>query len=135
MIRGRCECGLVTYAIDGQINDYSHCHCSQCRRLHGAAFGSYGGVDRSGFHWRSGENELTTYSSSAKNDRVFCRVCGSLLLTVPNNEPDQYYVTMGTMDGNPDLPPGYHIYVGSRAEWYDISDELPQYDTAPSDED
>lgn len=134
MITGRCECGAVTYTIEGEINDYSHCHCSQCRRLHGAAFGSYGGVDRSAFRWRSGESGLTTYASSAKNDRVFCQVCGSLLLTVPNNEPDRYYVTMGTMNGNPALPPGYHIYVGSRADWYAISDDLPQFERAPSGE-
>lgn len=134
MIKGRCECGAVRYQIDGEIDDYSHCHCSQCRRLHGAAFGSYGGVARSGFRWTSGEDQLTVYASSAKNDRYFCRRCGSKLLVAPNPEPDVYYVTMGTMDGDPPRPPGYHIYVGSKADWYDITDDLPQYATAPGDE-
>lgn len=39
MITGRCECGRVRYEVDGDITDFSHCHCSQCRRLHSAAAG------------------------------------------------------------------------------------------------
>lgn len=133
MITGRCECGAVAYEIDGEINDFSHCHCSQCRRLHGAAFGSYGGVKRSAFRWTSGDRNLRVYASSEKNDRVFCDTCGSLLLTVTAPEPDDFYVAMGTMDGDPPRPPGYHIFVGSKADWYEISDDLPQFDTFSDD--
>ena len=118
---------LASYEIDGDIDDFSHCHCSQCRRLHGAAFGSYGGVAKSAFRWLSGESDLTVYASSQKNDRYFCKHCGSLLMTTTKPEPDVLYVTMGTMDGNPPRPPGYHIFVGSKADWYEICDDLPQF--------
>ena len=133
MISGHCECGRISYEIDGEITDYSHCHCGQCRRLHGAAFGSYGGVAKAGFRWVKGESELSIYASSANNDRHFCSHCGSLLMATTKPEPDVFYVTLGTMDGDPPRPPGYHIFVGSKAQWYEICDELPQFNEFSDD--
>ena len=48
-----------------------------------------------------------------------------------DSEPNDFYLAMGTMDGELELPPGYHIYVGSKAPWHTIEDDLPQYDTEP----
>lgn len=133
MINGRCECGKVQYQVDGDINDFSHCHCSQCRRLHGAAFASFGGVLRRDFRYVSGEQDLASYASSASHTRVFCKNCGSNILTALAAEPDALYLAMGTMDGDPPRPPGYHIYVGSKAPWHEINDELPRYETEPEE--
>jgi hypothetical protein len=48
--------------------------------------------------------------------------------------PDELYIAMGTMNDNPKLPPGYHIYVGSKAPWYEITDDLPRYYEEPEDD-
>jgi len=128
MITGRCECNRVQYEADGEIIDFSHCHCSQCRRLHGAAFVTFAGVQRAGFRYVAGQSALNTYASSEHNDRVFCEVCGSNILVDAKSEPDVLYLAMGTVDGNPDLPRGSHQYVGSKAPWYEITDDLPQHD-------
>jgi hypothetical protein len=133
MITGRCECRKVTYQVDGEINDFSHCHCSQCRRLHGAAFATFGGVERKDFAYLSGEADLAHYSSSESHDRVFCGNCGSNILVALTEEPDMYYLSMGSVDGNPARPPGYHIFVGSKAPWYTITDAGKQYATMPED--
>ncbi len=95
MIKGRCECGSVQYEVDGGINDFSHCHCSQCRRLHGAAFASFGGVVRNEFSYLSGEPDLTRYASSDDHIRVFCRICGSNILVELDLEPEALYLAMG----------------------------------------
>ena len=133
MITGHCECGRVSYEIDGDINDLSHCNCSQCRRLHGAAFATYAGVARQDFRYVSGEASLKIYASSAGHDRVFCAECGSNIMVAIDSEPNEYYVSMGTVDGDPDCPPAYHIYAGSKAPWHEIDDDLPKYDTVPAD--
>ncbi len=133
MITGRCECARVKYHVDGEITDFSHCHCSQCRRLHGAAFASFAGVPRATFNYDCGESDLKCYASSKSHGRVFCGHCGSNILVELETEPESLYVAMGTMEGNPPLPPGYHIYVDSKAPWYSISDDLLQYDTEPID--
>lgn len=131
MITGRCECGRVTYAVDGEITDFSHCHCSQCRRLHGAAFASFGGVARDKFRYLSGEEVLGIYASSDTSDRVSCSVCSSQILVDYKPEPDVLYITMGTVDGSPTCPTPYHQFVGSKASWYEICDDLARHDTWP----
>ena len=131
MITGRCECGEVSYEVDAEISDFSHCHCSQCRRLHGAAFASFGGVSRDKFKYLSGQSALRIYASSDTSDRVSCSVCGSQILVDYKPEPDTLYIAMGTVDGAPDCPTGYHQFVGSKAPWYEISDGLAQHDTWP----
>lgn len=133
MLTGRCECGRVQYRVDGEINDFSHCHCSQCRRLHGAAFASFGGVASSDFSYSSGESDLASYASSESHARVFCGNCGSNILTSLESEPESLYLAMGTVDGNPELPPAYHIFVASKAPWYRFDDQSPHYDTLPDD--
>ena len=131
MIKGHCECGRVVFEVDGEIVDFSHCHCSQCRRLHGAAYATFAGIDRGEFCYVQGEDDIATYVSSASNIRVFCRHCGSTILVDPQDEPGYLYLSMSALEGDPARPPGYHAYVGSKAPWHDIADDLPQYDTDP----
>jgi hypothetical protein len=133
MITGRCECGQVEYEVDGAVEDFSHCHCAQCRRLHGAAFATFAGISRTGFRYVSGEGSLRSYSSSPRNDRVFCATCGSNILVQTRDEPDVLYLCMGTVDGHPPLPAGYHAYVASKAPWHEITDTLTQFDEGVSE--
>jgi len=102
-----------------------------CRKLHGAAFVTFAGVERASFRWSAGEDGLRTYASSENIDRVSCRNCGSQLVVFYKPEPDVVYLTMGTVDGNPDCPPAYHQFVGSKAPWHEITDGQPQHDTWP----
>ena len=131
MIHGHCECGRIQFEADGPIEDFSHCHCSQCRRLHGAAFATFAGVLRDRFHYVSGESDLKVYASSAHNDRFFCAECGSTILVEAKQEPEMLYISMSMIDGNPVRPEGYHAYVGSKAPWHEITDGLKQFDTDP----
>jgi len=133
MTKGKCECGEVQYEFTGRIIDLTHCHCSQCRRLHGAAFASFGGVDRTNFHYVSGLESLKTYHSSQTTARVFCGNCGSNILVEYNPEPDILYIAMGTLDGKPDCPPAFHQFVASKAPWHEITDNLPRYDGWPDE--
>ena len=131
MIAGHCECRRVRYEVDGDIKDFSHCHCSQCRRLHGAAFATFAGVSRDQFRYISGESDTSEYASSASHGRVFCSECGSNILVALDQEPDVLYLSMSAIEGDPPRPQGYHIYVGSKAPWHEIVDDLKQYDTEP----
>ena len=129
-IRGSCLCGGVQYEILGELHDAGNCHCSMCRRTHGAAFGTYARVDADEFRWLSGEDLIATYESSPGGYRCFCRQCGSPLGAQAEGGK-LGWVTLGTVTGDPGLRPGAHIFVGSKATWYEITDHLPQFDEWP----
>lgn len=128
MIKGHCECRQISFEADSEITDYSHCHCSQCRRMHGAAFATFAGVKRDSFRYSSGEDVLTMYKSSGNHNRYFCKICGSNILVELTDFPDELYVSMSAIEGDPEKPEGYHIYVGSKAPWHEIQDDLKQYE-------
>jgi len=133
VITGRCECGKVQYQVLGEITDYCHCHCSICRRIHSAAFATWGGVARDKFSYVSGEDNVRSYAFSERSDSLFCDTCSSTILVDFKAEADMLYITLGTVDGDVDFPSGYHQFVGSKAPWYEISDDLPQFDEWPDD--
>ena len=131
MHHGSCLCGGVAYEIDGEIGEILYCHCSMCRRWHGTAFRTRAAVKKSRFRFVRGEELITEYRSSANTVKRFCRVCGSPLVNSWDPEPDNYGLALGTLATDPGRRPSYHIYVGSKAPWFEITDGLPQFDEDP----
>ena len=127
MIRGSCLCGSVRYEIRGPLGRVTHCHCSMCRKVHGAAFGTYARVNDAEFAWTQGEGDIATYRSSQDVQRTFCRRCGSTLQFIRESRPEGFALAMGTLDDDPGVRPSRHIFVDSKAPWFEIHDELPQH--------
>lgn len=125
-VQGGCLCGAVRYQIDGQLFDVENCHCSMCRRFHGAAFSTYAKFNPEDFRWLQGESKVVVYRSSPGQGWAFCRTCGSSL-GLPGGDK-LIEITLGTVDGDPGVRPERHTFVGSKASWYEILDPLPQHD-------
>jgi hypothetical protein len=133
MHQGSCLCGGVRYTIEGSLRRIMHCHCRQCRKAHGAAFATYVTVGRARFHLVSGADLVRTFASSEPVLRSFCGRCGSSLFWADSRAPEVIDVALGTLDDEPENPPFCHVFVGSRAGWVGIHDDLPQYpENAPS---
>lgn len=81
MLRGSCLCGAVRYEISGPLSGALNCHCTMCRKAHGAAFRSRARVKATDFRWICGEELVAYYASSPGNHRGFCGVCGAPLLS------------------------------------------------------
>jgi hypothetical protein len=128
-IRGGCLCASVRYEVRGALGRATHCHCSMCRKAHGAAFGTYAGVQDSDFVLLSGGDDIAAYRSSAQVTRTFCRRCGSTLQFISASRPGSFSLALGTLDDDPGVRPELHIFVGSKAPWFDIADDLPQQQT------
>ena len=126
-MRGSCLCGGVRYLITGPLTDALNCHCSMCRKAHGAAFRSRAAVGAADFRWLSGEEMITWYESSPGNHRGFCRACGSPLLSRFDDNPLVYGLPLGALDEDPGVKPEKHVYVADKAAWFDITDDLPQH--------
>jgi len=132
MISGSCLCGQVKYQVDDQIHMINHCHCSMCRKVHGAAFGSFLHAEADGFRWVGGSELIKTYQAPQRDDRCFCCNCGSNVPVI-EKEDKNVIIPAGTLDTDPGIKPIMHIFTGSKAQWYEITDALPQFDTFPSD--
>lgn len=124
-VRGSCLCGAVTYEVTGPLTFMGNCHCSMCRKSHGAAFATWGIVDPDRFRWTSGEDQVRRYGSSPGRERLFCGRCGSPLAAAHDGRIGE--VVAGTFDDDPGVRPREHIFVGSKAPWYEIADALPQF--------
>jgi hypothetical protein len=48
-----------------------------------------------------------------------------------SRERDIVVVPAGSLDTDPGVRPTAHIYVGSKANWFEITDALPQHEAAP----
>ena len=127
MIRGSCLCREVRHEITGELEEMHHCHCSRCRKAHGAAFSTFARTARTHLRLVSGERELQHFESSPPVRRSFCARCGSSL-------PEAIWVAVGTFDDDPGMRPGAHIVVGSRAPWHAITDDLPRHEEYPPQE-
>jgi hypothetical protein len=131
MLKGSCLCGGVRYEVDGPLDAPMNCHCSQCRKAHGTAFRSRAGIRAKDFRWVSGERLITWFESSPGNHRGFCRRCGSPLLSRFDSRPDRYGLPLGCLDTDPGARPAMHVFVGSKAPWFEITDTLPRYEEGP----
>lgn len=123
---GSCLCGAVRCVASGPLKAVSHCHCSMCRKAHGAAFASYGAARVEDFRWEQGEDSLTRYQSSATVQRLFCRHCGSNLAWVSRENPEWIALALGTLDTDFQPAKQKHIHVASKACWFAITDDWPQ---------
>ena len=130
-LTGGCLCGGVRYEISGSLRHASHCHCTMCRKHHGAAFGSYASVSRADFAFVTGATLVGRYASSSGVERGFCTRCGSTLFWDEIENRGSFGVALGTLDGDPGVRPSLHIFVGSKALWYEIDDSLPKHQTSP----
>jgi hypothetical protein len=129
---GSCLCDAVAYVIEGTPLRCYSCHCSRCRKARGAAYASNLFTAAGGVRFSRGEDRLVSYKlPGAKHFmQVFCRTCGSKLPRI-DRARDVAIVPMGTLDDDPGVRPASHIFVGSKAPWYEIPDELPQHAEYP----
>ena len=124
-LTGMCLCGEVRYAVSDEFWYAQNCHCSQCRRATGAAFKSFGGIERHKLSVTQGADHLLIFGQELVHD-ARCKTCGSLLYSV-FREGTFVHVPLGTLLDTPSIRPSAHIFVGSKAPWFTITDELPQH--------
>ena len=126
MLNGKCECGAVRYRVADEFLYAANCHCSRCRAATGSAFKAFAGIERDKLTLTQGGDRLTVFGEEDLND-TRCAECGSLLYSVVR-EGGWVHVAMGSLVDDPTIRPSEHIYVGSKAPWYEITDDLPQND-------
>ena len=124
LLAGKCECGAVRYRVADTFLYAANCHCSRCRAATGSAFKAFAGIERKKLEITEGSDSLLVYGDDELND-TRCAACGSLLFSVVR-EGDYVHVAMGSLVDAPSIRATEHIFVGSKAPWFEITDDLPQ---------
>jgi hypothetical protein len=127
MLKGSCLCGKVQYEVRGLPKVAYYCHCGRCRKQSGSSFATNMAVLREDFVLVSGEEMLSYYQPSPLLRRYFCSRCGSPIYSQGDKYKHIVSVRCGTLDSDLPVRPSVHAFVASKANWVDISDELPQF--------
>jgi hypothetical protein len=126
VLSGGCECGTVRYRVADAFRYAANCHCSRCRAATGSAFKAFAGIEREKLALTAGQDSLLVVGEEDAND-TRCGVCGSLLFSVVRDGAS-VHVAMGSLVDDPSIRPSAHIFVGSKAPWFEITDDLPQFE-------
>jgi len=128
-ITGECFCGRIQYQIAGPLRDARSCHCSRCRKAFSAQASAYALVEPGTLTWTAGEAHLSHYDSAQGFGLRFCQYCGSTLCGTYQGEV--HGVTLGCVNGDPDVEINYHLYVDSKAAWEVMPADVVCYAEAP----
>ncbi|MFT5171075.1 MAG: hypothetical protein ACI9BD_000847 [Candidatus Marinamargulisbacteria bacterium] len=132
-LEGSCLCGQITYTYNGPVGKIIHCHCSLCRKWHGSAFRSRVTILKEHFDVTKGDLDISFYDSSETITKAFCLLCGSHLVSYYKNKESVLGLPIGGVKGNLSDLEQLHIFVGSKANWHEITDAFPQYRKLPED--
>ena len=124
-LHGKCLCESIRYTVLDQFQYALNCHCSQCRRATGSPFKSFAGIEREKLQISQGSDQLLIFGDE-KNHDVRCQSCGSFLYSVVRDGA-YAHVTLGSLVDEPSIRPTAHIFVASKAAWFNITDDLPQH--------
>lgn len=131
-VEGSCLCSRIGYQVSGEPLRMVHCHCSRCRRGRSAAHATNLLYADKVFRWTRGTDHIREYKvPEARYFAVaFCAVCGGKVPRV-SLERNLVVIPAGSVDTDLPVRPQAHIYVGSKAPWYEITDPLPQHPGPP----
>jgi hypothetical protein len=123
-VPGGCLCGAIRFEAELPSKWCAHCHCSMCRRAHGAGFVTWAGFESSRFRVIRGADQLAWYTSSAGARRGFCPVCGSTMLFESERWPGETHVALGCLDGPIDRRPQANVFFDAHVDWMPIDEDL-----------
>jgi len=124
-MRGGCLCGAVTFSVRGGSKWCAHCHCTMCRRAHGAGYVTWVGVQDEHFGMEQDAGALRWYHSSEQAQRGFCSVCGSTLFFRSGRWPGEIHIARANFHGEIDRAPQAHVFFDTHVDWMPMDRDLP----------
>lgn len=134
---GGCQCGALRYEIsESPILTYT-CHCTECQRLTGSAFGMAVIVPADAFHLSGPEpRRLHRIADSGRTaTRLVCPECGTWICGEPRpgtwQPRDVRAVRAGSLDDTSWLRPTIHFWTRSAQPWVVLPDGAEVFATQP----
>lgn len=121
-----CLCGAVRFNAELPSKWVAHCHCSYCRRAHGAPFVTWVGFAAEQFSLDEGSEQPRWYESSPGARRASCPTCGTPMFFESTRWPGEVHIARALIDGPLDKEPAAHVFYEAHVPWLDIGDDLPK---------
>jgi hypothetical protein len=130
VITGSCLCGGIKYEVEEMPGRIYNCHCSQCRKSHGAAFATQALAIGKTLRILEGEELLKEYTGHG-GVRAFCSNCGSRLMNYAPDKSLYFSIALSSVDSDHALKPVAHAFIDSKASWHEPSNDIPSYPGLP----
>ena len=130
MAKGKCLCGAIEFEVELVAEKTFNCHCSRCRRSHGAAFATQVFAKGETFKFITGEDKISEFKERP-GVRAFCSECGSRLMNYLPRKSRYLSIALACLDEDVAARPMSNVYVGSKANWFTPADDIPAFDELP----
>ncbi len=129
---GGCQCGRVRYRVEGEPMAFGVCHCTECQRQSGSAFGMSMITPKAQFTLLQGELKSFTRSSESGRPVIccFCPECGTRIYHEPSYLKGVVNVKPGTLDDTSSIQPMGQWWTSSKQRWLLLAD-LPAHERQP----
>jgi hypothetical protein len=118
---GRCQCGNVSYEVMGEPVTSHACHCQECQKRTGSAFGISMVLEKEKFRI---QGDLHTFDrladSGFKITQFFCPNCGNTIYGEVEQRPNAFVLFPGTLDDTSWFSLDRMIWTSSAQGWYEF---------------
>jgi hypothetical protein len=125
-IAGGCQCGALRFELRAKPLFTHACHCLNCRRRSGTAFGLNTFVLRADLTVSSGT--LAERRTSPRTTVYLCADCGTTIFSGSTRFPSTYIVRGGTIDDPSLVVPQAHVWVKRKHPWISVPYDTPSFD-------
>ena len=130
----RCACGSSSVAVVGEPKVSCICHCTNCKRRTGGAFGLSAYFLNADLSELSGD--LSVYSfrhaeDQYDEDRYFCKQCGTTLYWRSSNRPHLVGVAGGCLPEEGIAPPTASYSTSKKLAWVELPDDCKIMERPP----
>ena len=125
---GSCFCGAIGFTAKLPSKWCAHCHCSMCRKSHGAGYVTWAGFEADQVEITDDEDQLSWFDSSAGAQRGFCHKCGSSLFFRSERWAGELHIALGCFDNAIDRQPQANAFFDKHVNWMPIDATLKQVD-------
>jgi hypothetical protein len=126
-VTGGCLCGAVRFSAELPSKWCAHCHCTMCRRAHGAGYVTWVGFEEPQFRLDEGAEHLRWYASSAEAQRGFCDTCGSTMLFRSSKWPGEIHIALANIADPIDRQPQANVFHDTHVDWMPLDDALAAF--------
>jgi hypothetical protein len=124
--RGACLCGGVSFSALLPSKWVAHCHCTRCRRAHGAAFVTWVGMESDKVEIDDPDRLLRWHEAAEGGSRGFCSMCGSPMFFKAPPWPGELHIARALFLDPVDREPQVHAYYDTHVDWVTLGDQLPR---------